>query len=212
MNKKHGLFIGFAVLLAAIFTLAGCDTSTGGDTDWVDAYTSATQQGTGAKQFLEGADLETARDELVKCSDNCETLAEKNDEGYEENPNGRSVQALSINPDGTVNNSSLGSWKYIKGDDLSSDQVLLLLTHGQTSENYEERKGGTVLMKTTDLTGSYLLVHVRLGKIDKIPFNQADFEAGEYPSGYSGASKQLSNDYVYLDVLAIELTTMMMFQ
>ncbi|MDR1390715.1 MAG: hypothetical protein LBJ31_12165 [Treponema sp.] len=32
MKKKHGMFIGFTVLLmAAMFTVAGCDTGTGGD-------------------------------------------------------------------------------------------------------------------------------------------------------------------------------------
>jgi hypothetical protein len=34
MKKKHGVFFGFAVLLiAAIFTLAGCDNGTGGGDD-----------------------------------------------------------------------------------------------------------------------------------------------------------------------------------
>jgi hypothetical protein len=207
MNKKHGLFVGFAVLLAAaIFTLAGCDTGTGGDTgtEWVDAYTSATQQGTGSKYFLTGTELETARNELVKHANPMGTLANPTS-----NDDGLSIQALSINPDGSVNNSSVGDWDYVKG---SPDQVILQLTHGQTSENYEKRKGGTILMATTDLQGSYLLVHVRLAKIEKRPFNQAEFDAGDFPAPYTGLSKQLSTDKIYLDVLSIELTTMMMFQ
>lgn len=211
MNKKHGLFLGFAVLLAAvIFTMAGCENAA--NSDWtdlmVDAYTSATAQGTGAKQFLSGTDLETARDEFVSCSDDFATLAESQADGYEANPNSRVIQAMSINPDGSVSNSSVGEWKYAKG---SPDTVTLQLTHGQTAVNYEERKGGTILMSSDSGFMDYYLVHVRFESITKRPFDQAAFDNGEFPKGYSGASKQLGTDTVVLNVLAIEKSTMMMF-
>jgi hypothetical protein len=217
MNKKHGLFLGFAaLLLAAIFTLAGCDPSTTpSGTEWVDAYTSATAQGTKTKEFLSGEDLEAARDELVLRSDTFATMAEKDPGNYaSDNPENRLIQAMSINPDGSVNNSSVGVWKYTKGTALRDDTVTLSLTHGQTSENYENRKGGTVLMQAGEASpfgSNYYLVHVRLKSISKQPFDQDAFDKGEFSWAYSGAPEKLSSDTVILDVLSIEKSTLMMF-
>jgi outer membrane lipoprotein SlyB len=204
MNKKQGLFFGCVVLLLAALTLAGCATGT----KWVDAYTSATSTGTGVKQILSGADLEAARNELVKYSDDGATLAASQVEGYAPNPNGRVIQALSISPDGTVNNSSVGEWMYSKADNT----ITLVLTHGQTVENFEQRQGGTILIKSDTGFMNYLLVHVRLASIEKMPFDQAKFDAGEFPALYSGSSKQLANDTIIMNVLSIEKSTMMMFQ
>jgi outer membrane murein-binding lipoprotein Lpp len=202
MNKKQGLFLVGAVLLLAVITLAGCAK----ETKWVDSYTSATSTGTGVKQVLSGADLEAARNELVKYSDDGATLARSRVEGYAPNPNGRVIQALSISPDGTINNSSVGEWYYSKADNT----VTLILTHGQTAENYEQRQGGTILIKSDTGFMNYLLVHVRLKDIKKQPFDQAAFDAGNFPRGYSGAPFKLGVDTITLNVLYIELSTLMM--
>ncbi len=228
---RKNFFFGLTTLLViALFALAGC-VSTGGSTADVDTYTHASAMPMGMSGFpdktpLAGAKLQGAYDFLVDSSHYSYTQKDlpsfnsvKYPHGFDENwrsklngrvyrgpyydPLSRSVDWLSINPNGTVD-VSLGSyWGMVPPNkDLpvsefpgyqksSKYQIFSYNSSGQMTQNWKERKRGTFAIDASlaeyyGIEGNgVLLVEVALNHYTDVVVTPEQYYDGLLPESWS---------------------------
>jgi len=159
----------------------------------VDTYTTASK----TKTFLK---IEEAADTLTAISSDLASLADTLLDGYERIENAKTVQLMSVNPDGCPGLSSIRAWKYTKVDD-GNDQITVQLTDGQTAQNLKEQGSRGTLLVEAD--GHYL-VHVETVAGDVLEYSDEAYEAGHFNAYYDGAKEKASQYNLTFDVLSIE--------
>ena len=197
-----------AIALTAVLTLAGCasssaapasaaDTSTRPDT-----YTSASL----TRTRLADSDFDAAVEKLSASSNDLATKADSEKEGYKE-PESTFAEVMSVNPDGSVNLSTIHAWKVENNGGTA--ELTVVMTDGQTIENLlDEGDRGSVMIHLDD---GYYMLHIETEKVVTLEYSDDAYNAGKFNMSYSGKDAKLSEYTVTFKIYDIETSPVYMF-
>ena len=185
------------VTFLSLCLLAGCSNTNepaadeGNSTTYVDTYTSASS----TKQMLDGNDLKAAKEELSSIDSDLATLAQTKEDGYVAPEGETMVEIMSVNPDGTPGLSTIHAWR------VDGDTVTVVLTDGQNAQNLAKVGARGSILAHGD---TYYLIHLEVSDIVELEYTDENYENGLFNSSYSGASNQLSEYTITMNILSVE--------
>ena len=145
--------------------------------------------------MLDGDDLEAAKEELSSIDSDLATLAQTKEEGYVAPEGETMVEIMSVNPDGTPGLSTIHAWR------VDGDTVTVVLTDGQNAQNLAKVGARGSILAHGD---TYYLIHLEVSDVVELEYTDENYENGLFNSSYSGASNQLSEYTITMNILSVE--------
>lgn len=201
------------MLTIALTTMAfvGCSNKSGEasiqtenvQTSYVDSYTSASS----TKIKLEGDKFNETAEQLTGVCSDLASLADTKVEGYKVPENEKTVQIMSVNPDGTPGMTTIHAWKY-EINENGNDTITIELTEGQNAQNLiKDGARGTILVDNN----GFQLIHLKTINVETLEYTDENYENGLFNSAYTGADNKLNEYNITLEVMAIEKAPTIMF-